>query len=118
MSQNEKPFSSQIETEPVTQWALIHLKYNDINSNKNISATILPQAGSNICSIKLGLEELLLQPPTIQKLMAFHYGSPILYPTPNRVRNSQFTFQKETYRFIPNWKPSRMGYMIFKNLLP
>lgn len=104
MSQHVTGYSTQIEKDPITNWKIIHLNYHDKDPNQNLSAGILPQAGSNLFSLKLGEEELLLQSPIIQKLTASYYGIPVLYPTPNRVRNSQFTFAEQTYRFMPNWK--------------
>jgi aldose 1-epimerase len=63
---------------------------------------ICPDAGANAFSIQYDGRELLRQPPAIKDLPGFLYGNPLLYPTPNRVRDAKMTFRGKTYTFEPN----------------
>lgn len=71
-------------------------------SNGKTEARIAPEAGCNVFSIKHDGIELLGQAPSMKEVAGFHHGNPILYPSPNRVRDSQFTFENRTYKFTPN----------------
>ncbi|HEV8131908.1 MAG TPA: aldose 1-epimerase [Acidobacteriota bacterium] len=98
-----KLFNAELQTDAKTGWKLIVLKYQDpADSSRNLEARIAPEAGSNLYSLKVGETELLVQPPELSALRGSRYGFPILYPTPNRVRDSKFTFDAVTYSFTPN----------------
>ncbi|HEY2933554.1 MAG TPA: aldose 1-epimerase [Acidobacteriota bacterium] len=101
-SQSTGKFSHQVETEPKTGWKIAVLRYEDPNPERNLEARIAPDAGSNLYSLKAGGTELLVQPPEMPALVGSRYGFPILYPTPNRVRDAHFTFDGVTYSFTPN----------------
>lgn len=66
------------------------------------SVKLAPAAGCNLYSLTYDGVELLRQPPSLKELPGFHYGNPILYPSPNRVRESKFSFGGKTYQFTPN----------------
>lgn len=72
----------------------------DPSAEKSV-AQFTPEIGSNLFNFKVdGIDYLLdinkdTDPP---KLL----GTPILYPTPNRVRDAQFTFAGRSFKFKPN----------------
>lgn len=61
-----------------------------------------PQAGANLYSIQIHGTELLRQPDKPGDFTGFRYGTPVLYPTPNRVRDASFTWEGKTYKFDAN----------------
>lgn len=68
----------------------------------DLAVTVAPKAGCNVASLRYKDREILRQPPSAEEQAGFLYGVPLLYPTPNRVRNSTFTFVGRTYSFTPN----------------
>lgn len=73
---------------------------------EDTSVRVVPDAGCNVASINVGGEEFLLQPPTLIEQRGTKFGTPVLYPTPNRVRDGHFTFEGKDYRFTPNKGPN------------
>lgn len=63
-----------------------------------------PAAGANPYSLKFEGRELLRTPKSLKELPGFGYGNPLLYPTPNRVRDAKFTFDGKTFQFPANNK--------------
>ncbi len=63
---------------------------------------LAPGAGANVFSIIQGGVELLKTPKSLKDLPGFVYGVPVLYPMPNRVRDSAFEFDGQKYKFEPN----------------
>jgi aldose 1-epimerase len=63
---------------------------------------MVPEAGANVSSINYRNMEVLKPPPTLAELKGYMYGTPIIYPMPNRVRDAQFIFRDRTYKFQPN----------------
>jgi aldose 1-epimerase len=63
---------------------------------------VCPGAGANLFSIRYKGRELLRQPEAIERLPGFMYGTPVLYPTPNRVKGAVMTFEGRTYKFPDN----------------
>jgi aldose 1-epimerase len=61
-----------------------------------------PAAGANVFSIRVDEIEYLRQPESIDKLPGVGFGNPVLYPTPNRVKNATFEFEGTSVRFTPN----------------
>lgn len=74
---------------------LITLSYGGGRSNESISLSIRPDVGNRIISIMYGTNELLYADTNIAKLYT-EGGIPILYPTPDRVKNGTFTFDGRT----------------------
>ncbi|MBD3376932.1 hypothetical protein GF406_18035 [candidate division KSB1 bacterium] len=87
-----------------TKWRVFELAYEADDSDQSLYAGIVPEAGANLYSLRIGKDELLWQAPSIRDVQTREYGIPVLYPTPNRVRNSELKFSKEIFRFPPNWK--------------
>jgi aldose 1-epimerase len=101
-SMDQKPFVAAVETDVRSGLNVVVLKYADpARPGIGLEARIAPEAGSNLYSLKVDGTELLVQP---EKLgwPALRYGFPILFPTPNRVRDSKFTFDSHTYTFKAN----------------
>ncbi|MCR9294133.1 MAG: aldose 1-epimerase [bacterium] len=65
-------------------------------------AKLAPAAGGNVYSIEVDGTEYLHQPPSADRLAGVGCGVPILYPTPNRVKDASFTFVGRTVTFTPN----------------
>lgn len=66
-----------------------------------MTAKIAPHAGANLFSLVYQGKELLFCPET-DKLAEFtgrSSGTPVLYPTPNRVAGGKFTFEGRTFDF-------------------
>ncbi len=103
-SKSEKPkFTAGVVEDPATGWHVITLSYNAPNPSEAVSVKICPEGGSNLFSFTFGGVELLRQPDSLRQLQGRGYGTLILYPTPNRVRNAQFTWEGKTYTFPANW---------------
>lgn len=66
------------------------------------SIKLAPDAGCNLYSIAYDGVELLGQAPTTKEIAGFHHGNPLLYPSPNRVRDSRFEFGGREYSFTAN----------------
>lgn len=97
-------FSTTIKVDPETGWEIVYLTCQDENPLLDKKVGIIPKAGSNLFSYQFGDTELLWQAPSVRAVQKRESGIPILYPTPNRVRNSEFSFRGEKFRFTPNWK--------------
>ncbi len=65
-------------------------------------AQLAPEAGANLFSIRVGGVELLRQPKSLAELPGVAYGTPVLYPMPNRVKDARFSFEGQEVRFEPN----------------
>jgi len=100
---NTQLFSAAVERDPKTGWSIAVLKYTDPgNAKRSLEARIAAEAGSNLYSLKIGGTEVLVQPAEWGTTPSLRYGFPVLFPTPNRVRDSKFTFDSQTYTFPAN----------------
>ncbi|HEU0005914.1 MAG TPA: aldose 1-epimerase [Terriglobia bacterium] len=100
---NTQLFSAAVERDPKTGWDIAVLTYTDPgNAKRSLEARIAPEAGSNLYSFKIGGVELLVQPAEWGITPSLRYGFPVLFPTPNRVREGKFTFDGQTYSFPAN----------------
>jgi aldose 1-epimerase len=98
-------FGATVETDAATGWPILVLRHRDAaRPAEEKEVRIAPQAGANLFSLKVGGEELLLQPEKLADLKLNRTGTPLLFPTPNRVRDAVFTFEGHTFRFEPNNK--------------
>ena len=96
-------FIAAMERDPKTGWSIAVLKYTDpADAKRNLEARVAAEAGSNLYSFKIGGTELLVQPAEWGTTPSLRYGFPVLFPTPNRVRDSKFTFDGQTYTFPAN----------------
>ena len=69
---------------------------------KNTKVKLCPNAGFNLFSIEHDGIQFLKEPSKLKELPGFMYGVPVIYPMPNRVKNSEFVFQGKSYKFTPN----------------
>src|SRR6476620_5129650 len=96
-------FSAAMEPDTKTGWSIAVLKYTDpADAKGNLEARVAAEAGSNLYSFKIGGTELLVQPAEWGTSPSLRYGFPVLFPTPNRVRDSKFTCDGQTYTFPAN----------------
>ncbi len=72
----------------------------------NTIAHWAPEAGANLFSIVVDGCEYLHQPAAADRIAGVSCGVPILYPTPNRVKNAAFTFENQLVKFEPNAGPN------------
>jgi aldose 1-epimerase len=79
-----------------TGWQVYTIQFRDT------TVRVVPAAGCNVYSIDVADTEFLRRPDDLKKLKGVSYGTPILYPMPNRVRGAQFTYDGQTYKFPPN----------------
>lgn len=79
-----------------TGWQVYTIRHHDT------TVRVVPAAGCNAYSIDVAGTEFLRVPDDLSKLKGVSYGTPILYPMPNRVRGAQFTYNGQTYKFPPN----------------
>jgi aldose 1-epimerase len=98
-----RPFSAEATVDPQTGWRILVLRYDPPGKlERRLEARIAADAGANLFSLKLGDEELLAQADTLAELQQQRTGTPILFPTPNRVRDSTMTFEGRRFRFEAN----------------
>ena len=86
----------KISTDEASGWKIYEL------SQGSTVVRVAPDAGANAFSIRIGETEYLRQPESLDKLPGAGFGNPVLYPTPNRVKNAAFQFRGKTFRFQPN----------------
>jgi aldose 1-epimerase len=73
------------------------LGYQDgTNREHNLEAWIAPSHGSNLCRLSAGGKNIIDFEPELLAKSDFT-GTPVLYPTPNRVRNGVFRYQGKAY---------------------
>ncbi|QDU59483.1 Aldose 1-epimerase [Planctomycetes bacterium Pan216] len=78
------------------------------------SIALAPAAGCNVYSIKYQGVEMLRQPESLTELKKGpEYGTPILYPTPGKVRDAKFFYKGENYSFTPNEGPHFAHGVVF-----
>ncbi|MEW5976093.1 MAG: aldose 1-epimerase [Acidobacteriota bacterium] len=93
----------RIETDSRTNWEIYVLTCSQPSEpSRSLEARISPEAGNNLFSLKIGETELLEQPAELSGLPGVRYGIPILFPTPNRVRESRFVFAGRSFSFPAN----------------
>jgi aldose 1-epimerase len=63
---------------------------------------IAPAGGCNLFSCLVNGVERLRQPQRWKDMLGFYYGIPVLFPTPNRVRDCRYAFEGKTYQHRKN----------------
>jgi len=80
------------------------LSYSAQSIDDSLSAVIIPDFGANLCRFSKGGQNIIDFDPG--KLAAADFtGTPVLYPTPNRVRNAEWTFSGKKYEQKKNGQP-------------
>lgn len=83
---------------PLTGWETLTLTAEGALAT---SATFTPEVGCNLLSLQVAGQEYLVDVDTSEGALRI-LGTPVLYPTPNRVRDGVFAFGGRTFRFPPN----------------
>jgi aldose 1-epimerase len=97
------PFSASKETDGASGLEVLVLRYDDRKEpSRSLEARIAPAAGGNLYSLKVGDDELLVQPPSLAELATSPAGTPVLFPTPNRIRDATFLFEGRRFQFPAN----------------
>ncbi len=96
-------FTSEMAFDKASGWDVVFLEHVVKYPELCKSVGIVPKAGSNLFSFKLGDHEALFQAPEMKELKSRNFGTPVLYPSPGRMKDSQFTFNNEIFKFTPNW---------------
>ncbi|HUU28343.1 MAG TPA: aldose 1-epimerase [archaeon] len=94
-------FSARVETDAESGQSVIVLQRG---GDHPCEAKIAPHSGANLFSLVYDTQQLLYGPPSLDKLPGFRYGTPVLYPAPNRVAKGVFTFEGRTFDFGINDK--------------
>ena len=81
----------KLKTDEETGWKIYTLQQG------STIAKLVPDAGCNVMSLSVDGVEYFHQPPKLKDLAGVSSGNPILYPTPNRVKDSKFTFRGKTF---------------------
>jgi aldose 1-epimerase len=96
-------FSAVVETDAASGFEILVLRHHDAkNPARSLEARIAPAAGANLFSLKIGDDELLVPPPSLAELAHSPAGTPVLFPTPNRVRDATFEFEGRHFSFPAN----------------
>jgi aldose 1-epimerase len=99
----DTPFTAARLPDTSTGWNILVLRYQDArDDSRSVEARVAPEAGGNLFSLQVGGEELLYQPATLADLTQQRAGTPIMFPTPNRVRDGKISFEGRSFRFPPN----------------
>lgn len=93
-------FGYHIAKHPVLDQKMICLWSEEDHCRKS-EINLLPGFGSNLCSFAVDGLEYLHQAP-MPVIGTKYFGTPVLYPFPNRVRNCRFTFDGVEYRLPDN----------------
>ena len=89
-------FFAVVETDSETGQKVIVLERR---GESPLVARIAPQSGANLFSLQYEGRELLHVPESLDQLPGFRYGTPVLYPTPNRVAGGKFAFEGRSFDF-------------------
>jgi len=111
VTEHRPVFSYTVTRDYETGWHIVRLSTeNNRAPGKNLSVRIVPEGGSTLFSFTAGEHELVYAPAAINTLLDRMTGIPVMYPTPNRVRNQTYRFNNVTYRmtFPGDDKPTRL----------
>jgi len=75
-------------------------------------ARLMPSRGANVFSIEVSGVEYLRTPADMYAFEGNLHGVPILYPSPNRVKDATITFGEKKYAFEPNFGPHRIHGLV------
>ncbi len=82
---------------------IISLYYVDEETNDKKEIWVIPGHGMNLCKYKANSLRIIEFNP--DELRENFYGTPLLYPTPNRVCQGKFTYNGKEYPQIKNGRP-------------
>jgi aldose 1-epimerase len=90
---------------------IISLYYVDDGNNEKKEIWILPGHGMNLCEYKVNDLRIIEFNP--DEIRAGFYGTPLLYPTPNRVHNGKFRYNGKEYPQIKNGRLITMNGLLY-----
>jgi aldose 1-epimerase len=93
-------FASDIVQDAKTGCGIVRLVGPGRKGQGETVAQFAPQQGSNLIGFSVDGTEYIFG--MVPEAGAPLLGTPILYPTPNRVRNAQFSFGGHLFQFQPN----------------
>jgi aldose 1-epimerase len=100
-------FSARRQIDPASGHAVAVLHCADPRGGPaDLEARVAPHAGANLYWLAAGGEQLLEQAPSLAELAQSPAGTPIMYPSPNRVRDAAFVFEGQRYYFEANSGPN------------
>jgi len=80
------------------------LRYDAPSADDALSAVIIPDSGANLCRLSKGGQNIIDFDP--EKLAVADFtGTPVLYPTPNRIRDAKWSLAGKTYEQKKNGQP-------------
>jgi len=100
--QDASAFSARIARDPRSETPVVTLAHAGTQKRPPLSVKIAPEKGANLLSLKVGDRELLAGQTEALAGGNMFGGTPVLYPTPNRVRKGVMSFGGKTYRFPIN----------------
>jgi aldose 1-epimerase len=89
-------------SEKMTKGGLRIVSLSVDNENKNMEIWVFPSMGMNLCLFTINGKNKIDFDETCSK--GSFYGTPLLYPTPNRVRDGVFTYKGKEYPQIKRGK--------------
>ena len=93
------PYSQRNAVHSETPWQAVRLSC--AGGGRQAVAQFFPEMGSNLVGLEVDGTEYLYPWAETQGAPTI-LGTPVLYPTPNRVRNAQFSWGGRTFSFKPN----------------
>ena len=90
---------------PKMGWHVVQMEYQSEDGAKQSVLSFSPDQGCNLFRLQVEERDYLYGLGEHQGRNVL-LGTPILYPTPNRVRDAQFTFEGQTYTFEANDGPN------------
>lgn len=76
-------------------------------------ARIAPTGGCNLFSYMVNGIERLRQPQSWKDMLTFYFGMPILFPTPNRMRDCRYEFEGRTYQHRKGYEDRFLHGLVF-----
>ena len=96
-------FSAEVVPDKTTGWDIIVLRYRDKDvAGQGMEVRVASNAGSNLFSWKVDGVELLTQPQQLGDLKDQRAGTPLMFPTVNRVRDAHMVFEGREFSFEAN----------------
>lgn len=100
-----KGFYWKKEVDKDSNLEFIILGYRDKEQLRNCKeAWIVPSSGSNLCRFSVG-EKNIIDFDVELLLKGGYTGTPVLYPTPNRVRNGMFIYKGRIFNQVKRGEP-------------
>ena len=100
-SQMTPVYSARVETDSASGQPVIVLERSGAHP---MSARIAPRSGANLFSLTYDGKELLYANSDLNQLPGYRFGTPVLYPAPNRVAKGVFSFEGRTFDWGVNEK--------------